>query len=580
MFFIEERIKRVLEELDRNICKHSIEITKYRFKEGSSIASNSCFDTESWRVFERTDRWGGKDTHFLFSTEVEMPADFAGETVVYNIRTGREGDWDAINPQFLAYVNGKLKQGLDVNHRRVILTESAVPGDKYSIILQAYSGMKEGLVELTSDISILNRNVGKLYFDIKVPYDAVLLMNKEDKKRIDILNFLNEAINLLDLRKPFSDEFNHSVAEAGKYLEENIYSINNSNSNITAYCVGHTHIDVAWLWTLAQTREKAIRSFSTVLTLMEQYPDYIFMSSQPQLYKFIKEDYPEVYEEIKERIKQGRWEPEGAMWIEPDCNLISGESFVRQILFGCRFFEKEFGVKNKIVWLPDVFGFSASMPQILKKSGIECFITTKLKWNETNVMPYDTFMWRGIDGSEILTYFTIHHGAFLGPQSVNEVWESYKQKDLNNQVLVPFGFGDGGGGATSEMLENGERLLAGVPGCPQIKMAKMNDFVESLKSNVLKNKKLPKWVGELYFELHRGTYTSIARNKRYNRKSEFLLQDVEFMSVLAKCLAGKPYEQEKINSCWETVLLNQFHDILTGSSIKEVYDESQEQYKT
>jgi alpha-mannosidase len=536
-------------------------------------------NTEDWKTFERTDRWGGRDKYFCFATQVTIPEEFKGETIVYNVRTGREADWDAVNPQFLVYVNGEIKQGFDVNHRRVTLTYNAVPGDVYSIILYAFSGMKEGLAELTSDISILNRNVERLYFDIKVPYDSALLLNKDDKDRIDLINGLNDAINMLDLRKPFSDEFNDSVDKTIHYLQNNIYDLKNANKKFTAYCVGHTHIDVAWLWTLTQTREKAIRSFSTVLSLMDQYPDYIFMSTQPQLYKFIKEDYPEVYEKIRKRVKQGRWEPEGAMWIEPDCNLISGESFVRQIMFGSRFFEKEFGVKNTIVWLPDVFGFSGAMPQILKKSGIECFMTTKLKWNETNLFPYDTFMWKGIDGSEILTYFTIHHGAFLGPQCVNEVWSTHKQKGLNREVLVPFGYGDGGGGATNEMLENGERLKKGVAGCPKIEMAGMKDFVASLKSSVKGNKKLPKWVGELYFELHRGTYTSIAKNKRYNRKTEFLLQDVELMSVMAKDLAGLAYQQDEINGCWETVLLNQFHDILPGSSIKEVYEESQQQYQ-
>lgn len=579
MYFIEERIKRILEELSGSILRNTTDIEEYKFSEYDKKAAKSPSpDTSGWRAFNRTDRWGGRDTYFCFATEVRIPDDLKGETVVYHIKTGREADWDAINPQFLIYVNGEIKQGLDVNHRRVILTDNAVPGDVYKIVLYAFSGMKEGLVELTSDISILNRNVEKLYFDIKVPYDSVLLLNKDDKRRIDTLNLLNDAINLLDLRKPYSVEYNNSIRKTEDFLQNTLYSKDNAISDIKAYCVGHTHIDVAWLWTLAQTREKAIRSFSTVLSLMEQYPDYIFMSTQPQLYKFIKEDHPDVYEKIKQRVKEGRWEPEGAMWIEPDCNMISGESFVRQLMFGTRFFEKEFGVKNRILWLPDVFGFGGAMPQILKKSGIECFITTKLKWNDTNLFPYDTFMWKGIDGSEILSYFTIHHGAFLNSECVNDVWKTHKQKGINSEILVPFGYGDGGGGATFEMLENGERLLKGVTGCPEIKMAKMGDFVDSLKSSVSGSKKLPKWVGELYFELHRGTYTSIARNKRYNRKSEFLFQDVELLSAMAKHVAGVPYQQEKINSCWETILLNQFHDILPGSSIKEVYEESQEQY--
>jgi alpha-mannosidase len=579
MYFTEERINRTLQELSNYIFNESRTAASYEYLETNirKLEELNSHNNE-WKIFNETDRWGGKNKHFWFKTQIVIPEEFDGRTVVLEIKTGREGDWDAINPQFLAYVNGQVKQGLDVNHRHIILTSSAVGGEIYDIMLHAFSGMKEGLVELTSKLSILNREIEKVYFDIKVSYDAAMLLGKDDNRRIDTISILNEAINILDFRKPFSKEFISSIENTEDFLEEKIYSINNADKSITAYSTGHTHIDVAWLWTLSQTREKAIRSFSTVLTLMELYPDYVFMSTQPQLYKFIKEDHPEVYDKIKQRVKEGRWEPEGAMWIEPDCNLISGESFIRQLLFGSRFFEKEFGVKNKILWLPDVFGFSGAMPQILKKSGIECFMTTKLKWNEYNLFPYDTFMWKGIDGSEILSYFTIHHGAFLGPESVNDVWKTHKQKSLNKEILVPFGYGDGGGGATSEMLENGKRLVKGIPGCPTVKLGKFADFVESLKLSVSHKKKLPKWVGELYFEWHRGTYTSIAKNKKYNRKSEFLYQDAELLSVMANDITSQTYPRQKLNSGWESILLNQFHDILPGSSIKEVYDESTEQY--
>jgi alpha-mannosidase len=571
MFFIEERVNRILQELSSYIYTDNRAVTDYKYMETNIRKLEELTShTSDWKTFNETDRWGGRDKHFWFKTKIAIPKEFSGKTVVLEVKTGREGDWDAINPQFLVYVNGAVKQSLDVNHRHIILTSSAVAGEVFDIMLHAFSGMKEGLVELTSMLSVLNREVEKVYFDIKVPYDAAMLLGKDDNRRIQTISILNEAINILDFRKPYSKEFTSSIEKAEGFLEEKIYISNNADKSITAYTTGHTHIDVAWLWTLAQTREKAIRSFSTVLTLMDQYPDYIFMSTQPQLYKFIKEDHPEVYEKIKQRVKEGRWEPEGAMWIEPDCNLVSGESFIRQLLFGSRFFEKEFGVKNKILWLPDVFGFSGSLPQILKKSGIECFITTKLKWNEYNLFPYDTFKWQGIDGSEVLSYFTIHHGAFLGPESVNDVWKTHKQKSINQEILVPFGYGDGGGGATSEMLENGKRLVKGIAGCPTVKLGKFEDFLKSLKLSVSHNKRVPKWVGELYFEWHRGTYTSIAKNKKYNRKSEFLYQDAEFLSVMAGDVALQTYPQHKLNSGWETILLNQFHDILPGSSIKEV----------
>lgn len=596
MLFLEQRISRIVNELKDCIYSDSEKIMSYKMKEGNAPGGEKAdLDTTDWDGFTAgKDRWGGIDRHYWFRIEVEIPQRFDGKPVVFGVKTGREGQWCATNPQFLIYVNGCLVQALDVNHTYITLDNNAVAGQRYMIALNAYAGMKEGMVELDSRLAVLEPEVERLFYNINVPLEVVTLLDSEDKKRIDILGFLNEAVNMLDLRKTFSDSFNKSVKAANEYLEEEFYGKYCRPDDITATCIGHTHIDVAWLWTLAQTREKTARSFSTVLNLMKEYPEYIFMSSQPQLYKFIKEDHPEMYEEIRERVREGRWEPEGAMWLEADCNLSSGESLVRQVLFGTRFFEKEFGIKNKILWLPDVFGYSAALPQILKKSGINYFMTTKISWNEYNKMPYDTFMWEGIDGTRILTHFittqdfkgsetpascaTTYNGIINASQ-VMGAWNRYQQKNLNNEVLVAFGYGDGGGGPTKEMLENARRLEKGIPGCPQVKIGKSLDFFKRLEDKVSGNKRLPSWVGELYLEYHRGTYTSMARNKKYNRKSEFLYQDAELISCINSFAAGAAeYPQEKLNSGWETILLNQFHDILPGSSIKEVYEDSKEQY--
>jgi alpha-mannosidase len=594
MYFTEQKIKKILKDLEIHCYPDSVRIESYKMKEGFDPGNERPdLDDSRWVEFRTSDRWGGRDTHYSFRTRISIPENFHGKTVVYRLETGREGQWDATNPQFFIYVNGRLIQGLDVNHREIELASPAVAGDTYTIALNAYSGMNEGLDELRSQIAVLDKDVEKLYWNIKVPLDVAALLESEDKRKINILKYLDYAVNLLDLRKPFSDNYYRSVLAANEYLEEEFYGKYCTEDEITAWCVGHTHIDVAWLWRLGQTREKAGRSFSTVLNLMEHYPEYIFMSSQPQLYQFVKEDYPEVYENICEKIREGRWEPEGAMWLEADCNLSSGESLVRQILFGTRFFEREFGVKNKILWLPDVFGYSAALPQILKKSGIEYFVTSKISWNEYNKMPYDTFLWVGLDGTAILTHFLtacstnrkwLHshsttYNANLIPDEILGSWLRYQQKSLSNEVLVSYGYGDGGGGPTKEMLENARRLEKGIPGCPRVRLGKALDFLERLKENVLSDPKLPKWVGELYLEYHRGTYTSMARNKKFNRKSEFMLQDVEWLSSLTHVTGNAEYPAETINKCWETVLLNQFHDILPGSSIREVYEDSLVQYR-
>ena len=594
MYFAAERIKKTVLELGSYICSNRINIEAYKVKAcsyGEFICLNEA--AENWNNFEKGQRWGGKDKHFWFKTKVQIPESFSGKTVALEVTTGREGQWDATNPQFLVYVNKQIAQGFDVNHRQLILTENAVQGEVFEIALYAYAGMLEGLVELNSSIAVLEREVEKLYYDIKVPLELAQLLPKDDKKSLDILNYLTEAINKIDFRIPLSESFYLSIEEAKQYLEQEFYGKFCGQEEVTEICVGHTHIDVAWLWTLAQTREKVVRSFSTVLSLMKQYPEYVFMSSQPQLYKYIKEDHPDIYAEIKKMVKEGRWEAEGAMWLEADCNLTSGESLVRQIIYGKRFFKEEFDVDSKILWLPDVFGYSAALPQILKKSGVNYFMTTKIGWNDYNRMPYDTFMWRGMDGTEVLTHFitttdykkdgkvgtaTTYTGDINASQ-VMGCWQRYQQKAINNEVLNCFGYGDGGGGATKEMLEAARRLSKGIPGAPKVKMGKTLDFFQRLDKTVKNNKKLPKWVGELYLEYHRGTYTSVARNKRFNRKTEFLNMSAETLSILNSQVSAAEYPSDELKECWEITLLNQFHDIIPGSSISEVYEDSKKQYE-
>ena len=335
---------------------------------------------------------------------------------------------------------------------------------------------------------------------------------------------------------------------------------------------------------MSQTREKTARSFSTVLKLMDEYPDYKFMSSQPQLYVFLKERYPEVYAKLKQRVKEGRWIPEGGMWLEADCNLTSGESLVRQFLYGKKFFKDEFGIDSKILWLPDVFGYSGALPQIMKECGIDYFMTTKLAWNQIDKFPHDTFMWKGIDGTGILTHlittpsvgqdvkkthFTTYNGM-LDADAVIGAWDRYQNKDLNNEVLICYGFGDGGGGPTREMLESSSRLDKGIAGIPKVVQESPVAYFERLDERVSKNKRLPVWEGELYFEYHRGTLTSMGRNKKGNRKSELAMMDLELLSVLAE-EKGVSYPKEELERMWKVILLNQFHDILPGSAIHEVY---------
>ena len=476
-----------------------------------------------------------------------------------------------------------------MNHRECLITRSGKAGETLTIDLQAYTGIMHEEFALRTQIEEIDAEIEKLYYDLWVPLAAFSRMEADDKNRKDIEHVLNETINLLDLRTPYSEDFYRSVREASAYIRKALYEDMAGYEDVIATCIGHTHIDVAWWWTVAQTREKVGRSFATVLKLMDEYPNYKFMSSQPQLYAFLKERYPELYEKAKQRIKEKRWEPEGGMWVEADCNLTSGESLVRQFMHGKRFFKEEFGVDNRILWLPDVFGYSGALPQIMKKCGIDYFMTTKLAWNQFNKVPYDTMMWRGIDGTEVLThlittlgvsqpikdYFTTYNGM-LHPDAIMGGWMRYQNKDINNDILVSYGYGDGGGGPTREMLETSIRMEKGIKGIPKVRQEFSRTYFEELEERVKGDRRLPVWEGEFYFEYHRGTYTSMARNKRSNRKAELGLMDLELLSVLAQAQAA--YPAEELDRMWKKVLINQFHDILPGSAIHEVYEVTKEEY--
>lgn len=340
-------------------------------------------------------------------------------------------------------------------------------------------------------------------------------------------------------------------------------------SALTAFSVGHAHLDLAWLWPLSETRRKGARTFANALRLLEQYPDYVFGASQAQLYQWMKEDHPALYTRVKEQVKQGRWEIQGSTWVEFDTNLISAESIIRQFMYGKRFFESEFGQTPRVLWLPDCFGFSGNLPQFLKGCGVDWFVTQKLSWNETNVFPHHLFVWEGIDGSRVLAHQlpTNDYNFSNNPSSFLETEKRYAQSELCDSFLNLYGIGDGGGGPTRDHIEYGlrQRNLEGVS---KFRFSSSADFFDHL--SVLDSSQLPVAYSELYLEFHRGTYTTQARMKQDNRNSEKLLAAAEFMAVLA----GHTYP-EKLRCIWQDTLLLQFHDIIPGSSITPVYEEAQ-----
>lgn len=594
-----ERVKKICADLLEMATVQSVPITGFRVKRGFYLTpAEADAAAESWRAFDtERDTWPGPDAHYWFRATLIVPESFDGRPLWLHFLT-QVTFWDAVNPQFLLFVNGEIAQGLDVNHPEVRLTEKATAGSRYVIDLQAYTGRDNdrargstAYLRLSARMLEIDGDILSCYYNLNVPNRIVSRLEHDSQSRISLELALEKAVNMLDLRVPYSAPFYESIRACNAFVKEEIYTRLAGDDSVIATCIGHTHIDVAWWWTVAQTREKVVRSFATVLRLMEEYPEYKFMSSQPQLYAFLKERYPGLYEKVRGRIAEGRWEPEGGMWVEADCNVTSGESLVRQFLHGKKFFHDEFGKESVILWLPDVFGYSAALPQIMRKSGIKYFMTTKIAWNQFNKLPVDTFWWRGIDGTEIFThlittqdidqpedsFFTTYNGV-LDPVCLMRGWERYQQKDINNDILVAYGYGDGGGGPSRGMIETGRRMQSGIIGSPKVRFATVRQYFDELYARTAENKDLPKWVGELYLEFHRGTYTSMARNKRANRKCELLWQDVEFYSVFASLL-GVPYDKGEIYKSWEVILLNQFHDILPGSCIKDVYDVTKVEYE-
>ena len=591
MFFLDKRIKGICDELKKEAVRQRLPLSGWQYKKGNFLRpADADKDAAPYAPFDsRTMHWYGPDEHYWFKTEITVPGSMDGKPLWLHVKTQIDEWDDGKNPQFLLFADEKIVQGIDMNHRDVLLARQARAGQRWRLDLQAYTGTLHTEFNLIVELQEIDPEIEGLYWDLQVPLSAFPRLEEQSQSRLDLTRVMNDAINLLDLRVPYSEEYMRTVGEARAYLKKHLYEELGGHSDVIASCIGHTHIDVAWWWTVAQTREKVARSFATVLKLMEEYPHYKFMSSQPQLYQFLKDRYPELFEQIKARIREGRWEPEGGMWVEADCNLTSGESLVRQFIHGKRFFREEFGVDNRILWLPDVFGYSGALPQIMKLCGIDYFMTTKLAWNQFDKHPYDTFQWRGIDGTEILThlittlgvgqdeknFFTTYNGM-LHPDALIGGWHRYQQKEINNDILISYGYGDGGGGPTRAMLENSDRLEKGVAGLPRVRQTFARAYFDQLKERVGNSNRLPTWEGELYFEYHRGTYTSMARNKRSNRKAEFRMMDLELLSVLAA--SRIPYPMADLDAMWKTILLNQFHDILPGSSIHEVYEVTKREY--
>ncbi|MFP7171760.1 alpha-mannosidase [Terribacillus halophilus] len=602
MFNLKERqLERRIEELE-----------KYRYWDRLDLQHFLALEDEEKRVapevpalevFEEKlhigDHWKGRDRYVWLAKEIHLPKEWAGKQVVGLFDFGKAGGGGNSGFESQCYVNKVMYQAVDSNHQELFF-EDDWHGKPIYLAFRLWSGLEGGGKRIDqehqlkqAELAVFDERTDDFYYTSFAILETIRILDENAAERVQLLSLLDHTIRLIDWSSPGSDAFYQSVYEANDHLQDRLDAMD-SSSPVTIRCIGHTHIDVAWLWRLKHTREKAGRSFSTALRLMERYPDYKFLQTQPQLYSYVKQDFPELYAQIKERIAEGQWEVDGAMWLEADCNLPSGESLVRQILQGAKFIQEEFGKDVHYLWLPDVFGYSWALPQILTKAGINTFLTSKISWNQFNRMPNDTFTWRGLDGSEVLTqfittpdpsprentWFATYNGQIL-PDTVTGTWDNYKNKALTKELLLSYGYGDGGGGVNRTMLEM-RRRLDRIPGLPNVKTGDVKSYFESLHHQTRHTSEfMPVWDGELYLEYHRGTYTSQAYNKKMNRKMELELRETEFIQVWKAIQANDflNYPSDTLEEVWRTVLRNQFHDIIPGSSIREVYEDSKKEYE-
>jgi len=420
------------------------------------------------------------------------------------------------------------------------------------------------------DLSLLDVPVWQLEQDFAALLGLVQQLPSSSQRRAEILQALDHAVDVMD-----PDDVTGTAA-AGRNVLAPALAKPASASAHRVHAVGHAHIDTAWLWPVRETVRKVARTFSNVCDLIDRNPDFVFAASSAQQFAWLKQFYPELFERVREHVAAGNFVPVGGMWVEADTNLPGGEALVRQFVAGKQFFLEEFGIDTQEVWLPDSFGYTAALPQIVVAAGARWFFTQKISWNETNVMPHHTFRWEGIDGTQVFTHFppVNTYNSDLSAEDLARAERLYAEKGIGTMSLVPFGHGDGGGGPTREMLAAAERA-GSLEGSPTVALSSPRRFFEAAEAEYPRP---PVWSGEMYLEFHRGAYTSQARTKRSNRRSEHLLREAELWAATASVRTGAAYPAEALREAWHTVLLQQFHDILPGTSIAWVYQDAERQY--
>lgn len=547
----------------------------------------------SYEPFSMGTPWGPPWGTTWFRIRGRVPAEWAGKRVEAVIDLGFVGGWPGNQAEALVHLtDGTPLKAVNPLNQYVPIARPAAGGERIDYLVEAASnpdiladnfsrttplgdiltaGDKPLYIFRRADIAVLDEEVWHLDLDIQVLRELMPELGEHDPRRHEIAHALDRALDLLDL-----EDVSGTAADVRAALRPTLSRPAHASAHVISG-VGHAHIDSAWLWPIRETKRKTSRTFSNVTALADEYADFVFACSQAQQYEWVRATYPKVWARIQESVGRGQWVPVGGMWVEADGNLPGGEAVARQLVHGKRFFIEQFGVETKGVWLPDSFGYSAAYPQLAKLAGNEWFLTQKISWNQTNRFPHHTFWWEGIDGTRIFTHFPpidTYNARFSG-EEMGRATRNYQEKGVATRSLAPFGWGDGGGGPTREIMERARRL-ADLEGSPKVVVEHPDAFFAKAREEYPDP---PVWVGELYLELHRGTYTSQARTKQGNRRSEHQLREAELWATTAALHVPEyAYPYERLDRLWKTVLLHQFHDILPGSSIAWVHREAEAEY--
>ncbi|MBQ6517776.1 MAG: alpha-mannosidase [Anaerolineaceae bacterium] len=543
--------------------------------------------------------WGHTWEYCWLRGTVTLPPEAEGRLIVMDLNTGGETTVFVDGKSFGTYRDHWVK----IPHHYIednFLTVSGHSGESYDILLEAYAGhyypQSEALGNCATgpvlpgtytdpkantpravlgqlSYGIWNEDAYQLFMDLETLRLLIDQVDPESLRADKLAAALEQATLTADFEQSFEDRI-RSYRSAREVLKGALSAVNGTTAP-QFYAIGNAHLDLAWLWPMEETHRKTSRTFAAQLRLIEEYPEYKFIQSQPAGYVMCREHYPELYERIKEAAKKGQWIAEGAMWVEPDTNMTGGESLVRQLIHGKRFFREEFGIDSVLLWLPDTFGYSAALPQLLKGCGVKYLVTQKIFWsyNEGDRFPWHYFTWQGADGSSIDSFLPTNYTYRTDPQEICEVWNARVQKRGLDAFLFPFGYGDGGGGPSRDYLEF-LRREKDLEGMPRVKTESPLRFFEDMEAA---GGPQHTYVGELYFSAHRGVFTSQAAIKRGNRKAEIALREAEMWGSLAR-LRGADYPLSRMDAAWKLLLLNQFHDILPGSSIGKVYEKARKDH--